>query len=140
MEFNYQDKGNYFRGLLILIGKDNVIGKKERQKILEITNRLGFDPKFCDEAVTGYLENEYIDNRPPRFSSPILTKEFLMDAINLSLIDNELHTEELEWIKSVAKNNDIDGKWLDSQLQNYVTDLPAKKISTSTNNLAHISN
>ena len=25
MDYDYQDKGNYFRGLLILIGKDNKI-------------------------------------------------------------------------------------------------------------------
>ena len=72
MEFNYQDKGNYFRGLLILIGKDNVIGNEERQKILEIADRLGFDAKFCNNAVSEFLENKYISNQPPKFSSSIL--------------------------------------------------------------------
>lgn len=134
MEFNYQDKGNYFRGLLILIGKDNIIEIEERQKILEIAKRLGFDRKFCNDAVTDYLENKYISPQPPKFSSTILAKGFLTDAINLSFVDNELHTEELIWLKNVAKKNNIDENWLDKELRNYVTELPLKKININNNN------
>ena len=140
MEFNYQDKGNYFRGLLILIGKDNIIEDVERAKILEIASRLGFDPKFCNDAVSEFLDNEFISNQPPKFSSTILTKGFLIDAISLSLVDNELHTEELLWLKNVAKKNKIEDSWLDNQLRNIVTELPSQKIKINNTNIIYSSN
>lgn len=140
MEFNFQDKGNYLRGLLILIGKDNIIDDAEREKTLEIGNRLGFDPKFCNDAVSEFLDNEYISDLPPIFSSTILAKGFLTDAINLSLVDQELHTEELIWLKNVAKKNKIDDNWLDNQLRNYITELPSKKVIVNNNKIIPISN
>ena len=120
MEFFYQDKGNYFRGLLILIGKDNIILEEEKQKVLEIGNRLGFDPKFCIDAVNEFLENKFINSEPPRFSSKIIAKSFLEEAINLSLIDYNVHIEELEWLQNVAETNDVNKEWLNSKIQQQV--------------------
>jgi hypothetical protein len=130
MEFFYQDKGNYFRGLLVLIGKDNIIGNEEKAKILEITNRLGFDPKFCNDAVNEFLENSYVDTNPPVFSSKIIAKSFLEEAINLSLIDNDFHIEELEWLQNVAKCNDITSDWLNEKIQQEAEKIESKEIIT----------
>ena len=51
MELSYQEKGEYFRGLLILIGKDNIIDGSEKEKAIEIGHRFGFSRSFCEEAV-----------------------------------------------------------------------------------------
>ena len=117
MAFDFQDKGKYFRGLLILIGKDGNIDINERKAILKICDKLGFESKFSDEAVNEFLENTYIDNAPPKFSSQDIAINFLKDAIKLSLVDNDFHTEELEWLEKVAITNGIPNNWLDQELQ-----------------------
>lgn len=117
MVFDFQDKGKYFRGLLILIGKDGNIDGKERKAILKISEKLGFESKFSDEAVNEFLENTFIDKTPPKFSSKEIAYDFLQDAINLSLVDNDFHTEELEWLEKVAVINGINNSWLDKELQ-----------------------
>ncbi len=117
MEFSYQDKGNYFRGLLILIGKDNIIDENERIKVIELGRKLGFDPKFCSDAVNDLLENEFIDEKPPKFSSKDTAEKFFDDAFQLAIVDNEMQIEELEWLKSVAIENNLEDKWFDKKLQ-----------------------
>lgn len=117
MVLDFQDKGKYFRGLLILIGKDGNIDGKEREAILKISEKLGFESKFSDEAVDEFLENTFIDKTPPKFSSKEIAYYFLQDAINLSLVDNDFHTEELEWLEKVAVINGIHNSWLDQELQ-----------------------
>jgi len=128
MEFNYQDRGNYFRGLLILIGKDNIINQSEKNKIIEIGNKLGFESNFCEEAVSDFLSNKYVSTLPPKFSNESISKSFLNEAINLSLIDNDFHTEELEWLQSVAQKNDICNEWLDTQIKRHVTNYIPKEL------------
>lgn len=117
MEFSYQDKGNYFRGLLILVGKDNIINENERLKVIELGKKLGFDPKFCIDSLNDFLENEFIDLNPPKFSSRETTEKFFEDAFHLAIVDNEMQIEELEWLKSVAIENNLEDKWFDKNLQ-----------------------
>ena len=117
MILDFQDKGKYFRGLLILIGKDDNIQKDERKSILRICEKLGFESKFCDDAINEFFENNFIDKSPPEFSSQETAYKFLKDAIDLSLVDNDFHTEELVWLESVAIANGISNNWLDEELK-----------------------
>ncbi|MCW8849965.1 MAG: hypothetical protein OQJ81_08310 [Melioribacteraceae bacterium] len=126
MILDFQDKGKYFRGLLILIGKDDNIQKDERKSILRICDKLGFESKFCDDAINEFFENTFIDKSPPEFSSQETAYNFLKDAIDLSLVDNEFHTEELIWLESVAIANGISNLWLDDELKKRI-----KKIKTN---------
>jgi hypothetical protein len=126
MILDFQDKGKYFRGLLILIGKDDNIQKDERKSILRICDKLGFDSKFCDDEINEFFENTFIDKSPPEFSSQETAYNFLKDAIDLSLVDNEFHTEELVWLESVAIANGISNLWLDDELKKRI-----KKIKTN---------
>ncbi len=136
MNLNYQDKGNYFRGLLILIGKDNIIDDKEKKRILEICNRLGYDSKFCDEAVNNFLENEFINLNPPQFSSKKVATQFLKDAIGLSLVDNDFHADELVWIEKVASKNKISNEWLDKELNAFIKNyIPNNSLSLEDNSV-----
>jgi len=115
-EFEYLDKSNYFRALLILIGKDNIISENERKRILEIGKNLGFEKKFCEEAVNDFLYNHFVDLSAPKFSNQEIAKLFLKDAVNIAFSDNELFVGELEWIKVIAQTNNIDLVWLNEQI------------------------
>ena len=135
MELSYQDRGEYFRGLLILIGKDNIINQNEREKIIEIGIRFGFEKSFCNEAVNDFLENQFISMEAPHFSDRNIAEKFLEDAICLSLIDNDFHIEELEWLEKVALNNGIETQFLDSKIKSQLLNshspknkIPEKKI------------
>jgi len=128
MDYDYQDKGNYFRGLLILIGKDNKIDSNERKTILEIGEKLGFEHKFCDDAVTDFLNNKFINLEPPKFSIQTIAKSFIEDGITLSLVDNNLHSEELEWLTKVVEENEISNEWFDQVLRTFVTNYKQKDI------------
>lgn len=111
MELTFKDKGDFLRGLLILIGKDNNIHEKERKAILEIGLRLGFEKKFCIDAVNDYLSNQYIDRSPPKFSSNEIAKYFLEEAFHIAKVDKDLHIAELKWLSEVAKKNHINKSW-----------------------------
>ena len=131
MEFSFQDKGNYFRGLLILIGKDNIIDENERIRLMELGKKLGFERKFCSDAINDFLENKFIDLNPPKFSSIETAEKFFEDAFQLAIVDKEIQIEELEWLKSVALENNLKDKWFDKNLQNATNDLkPIKHYSS----------
>lgn len=130
MELSYQEKGDYFRGLLILIGKDNMIEEREKRRILEIAQKFGFDRSFCEGAVSDFLENQFISLDPPKFSTSQIAEKFLDDAINLSIIDNDFHTDELEWLEKVASANNIENTLLDYKIRRHVLDFKERKLVT----------
>ncbi len=117
-----QDKSNYFKGLLILIGKDKHISKIERKNINELAGILGFDREFCDDAISELLENEYIIEEPPVFSNPDIARAFIIDGIKIAFSDNELHIFELNWLKSVADKNSIETQWCIEKYEEYKKD------------------
>lgn len=119
MILEYQDKGNYLRGLLILIGKDNIINEIEKKKVLEIGEKLGFEKNFCIDSVNDFLENEYINMEVPVFSSKKIAIDFLNDAFNISFLDNNYLIEEFEWLKKVSIKNDIDNNWLEKKITEF---------------------
>jgi hypothetical protein len=127
MNLLFQDKGKYFRGLLILIGKDDIIHYKEKNIILQICEKLGFEPKFCDEAVDTFLGNNYVETDPPKFSEKEIAESFLKDAIKLSLVDDNIHIDELGWLKSVAAENSISNNWLEKELQSQAANFNKKE-------------
>ncbi|MFA3783138.1 hypothetical protein ABRY23_08755 [Melioribacteraceae bacterium 4301-Me] len=106
-----QDKSNYLKGLLILIGKDKIISKEEERAILQLGKILGFDTKFCQDAINELLENKYIIEEAPKFSSKEVAISFLTDGINLACADGNFHLSELSWLISVAEKNEIDKLW-----------------------------
>lgn len=106
-----QDKSNYFKGLLILIGKDRKISEEERISLRKIAKVLGFNKEFCDNAISELLDNEYIIESPPEFSDPEIAKAFVIDGIRIAFSDKEIHIFELNWLKSVAEKNSLDKEW-----------------------------
>ncbi|MFZ1290251.1 MAG: hypothetical protein WAR79_09175 [Melioribacteraceae bacterium] len=117
MKITIQDKSNYFRGLLVLVGQDRIIHKEEKIKILNLGKLLGFEENFVKESVNNLLENNFINFEPPKFSSKEIAKRFIKDAVNIALIDDDLHLFELEWIKNATEINEVDHEYFEDMLK-----------------------
>jgi len=117
LKITIQDKSNYFRGLLVLVGQDRIIHKEEKIKILNLGKLLGFEENFVKESVNNLLENNFINFEPPKFSSKEIAKRFIKDAVNIALIDDDLHLFELEWIKNATEINEVDHEYFEDMLK-----------------------
>jgi hypothetical protein len=108
--------GECFRSFLLLIGYDGKISLEERALLLSIGKKLDFDRTFCENAVDDLLANQYISKDPPRFSRKEIAESFLRDGSRIALSDGELHPTELEWLRLIAKRNDVSDEWLEGAL------------------------
>jgi tellurite resistance protein len=119
MDIPLVDRGNYYRGLLVLIRKDQVINELERELMLRIGKILDFDRRFCEEAIKDVLNNKYIKREPMLFSCPEVAERFMIDALRLAFIDGELHPTELSWLRAVAHANGLLDGWIEDEMQKF---------------------
>jgi hypothetical protein len=117
MKISLIDASNYFKGLLLLIGKDQKIADPEIALVQRIGKVFGFEKVFCDHAIRDILENKFIVDVPPEFSKMELAKKFIKDGLTLAASDNEIHPTEEEWLLSVAVKNGIDAQWFYKERQ-----------------------
>ncbi len=117
MKINIKEAGDYFRGLLLLIGKDKRITEAESRLLKRIGKALGFEKEFCDNAIHDILVNNYIEESPPVFTSKELAEKFIKDALFVATSDNEIHSAEMEWIKIIAKKNGIYVRWVLKEME-----------------------
>ena len=120
MTNNFLDRSNYFKGLLLLVGKDQKVSEAEKDMIFTVGKTLGFEKSFFEGAVKDLLENEHIDQNPPVFSQRRYAEAFLRDGIKLAFVDNNLDQEEFEWLHSVARKNGITNDWLKSEFSSFM--------------------
>lgn len=111
MNISVVDASNYFKGLLLLIRKDRQVTESEIELMMRIGKALGFNPEFCQLSIDGILENMYIKDQPPRFSSKEVATMFIQDGFLLAYSDNRLHPAEEEWLKFAAELNGLDLNW-----------------------------
>ena len=111
MRITVLDGSNYFRGLLLLIRKDRKIDATEAHMIKRIGKTLGFEKKFCENAVREIMENTHILDAPPEFSSKEVAMKFIRDGFIVALSDAEMHPAEEEWLRATAEKNGLDGDW-----------------------------
>ena len=128
MNISVIDASNYFKGLLLLIRKDRKITEPEIQLMKRIGKCLHFDPEFCNTAIDEILENRFIVDVPPEFSSRELAVKFIKDGLAIALVDNHLHPAEKEWLRATAEKNGLDEIWFGQELDNAVnrSQLPAR--------------
>jgi hypothetical protein len=110
------ERGNYYRGLLVLIRRDRVISVQEREMMIRLGGALDFDKRFCESAMDDLLKNSHIKDAPMKFSSRETAESFMHDAILLALVDGGLHPKELSWLKAVADANALKDEWLYSEI------------------------
>ena len=118
MKITVIEGSNYFRGLLLLISKDCKISEPEIILMKRIGKALGFEKDFCNNVIHEILENKFVINEPPKFSTIELAKKFIKDGLMLANSDNEIHTFEEAWIKSTVEKNDIDIEWFLQEREN----------------------
>lgn len=118
MNISILDGSNYFKGLLLLIRKDYKITDSEIEVMKRVGKTLGFEKEFYTNAIRDVLENEYIVDTPPEFSSKELAVKFIKDGLSLSFSDNELHSSEEAWLISTAEKNGLDANWFYQEREN----------------------
>ena len=119
MLLNPIDKSNYLRGLLILIKRNRKINEMEKKRIKEVSDVLGFNGYFVDNAINELLDNEFLVGTPPKFTNHILAETFIKDAIKIALIQDLLNIHKIQWLMSFAVNNDLSKQWLFMELEYY---------------------
>jgi len=67
------------------------------------------------------LENKYLGNEPPVFSQKQYAEAFLRDAIKVGFVDNDLSSEEFDWLQSIAVSNGLSNEWLKNELEDYLS-------------------
>jgi len=117
MKASLIDKSNYFRGMLVLIGRDRIIHPGEQKLALEFGRLLDFDKLFCETAIANLLENEHINEDPIFFDEREIAECFLRDGLKISLIDGELDAREMAWLATVARTNKLPDDWLKKEYE-----------------------
>jgi hypothetical protein len=120
MFINPMDKSNYFRGLLVLIGKDKDISQNESDLIKKLGNILGFNHEFVNSAIKDILKNKYVIEEPPLFSSYNLAEIFLKDGIKAALVNSVLNLDQVKWLQATAVKNNLSIQWLFIELENHL--------------------
>ena len=111
MVISIVDASKYFLGLLLLSRKDHRRTETETELMKRIGKTLGFEREFCDNAIRDILENEYILDTPPEFSTDELAMRFIKDGLTLAFSDKEVPAFEAEWLRATAEKNGLDVKW-----------------------------
>ncbi len=110
------EASNYFRGLLLLIRKDRKTTVHEVEVMKHIGKTLGFEREFCENAIHEIVDNPYIVDEPPHFSSKELAIKFVKDGLSLAFADNELHPDEEDWLRAAAARNELDANLVSQEL------------------------
>ncbi|GEM_PF-615109 len=111
MTITVKDGSEYFRGLLLLIAKDHRITEEETTLMKRIGKTLGFEKDFCDNAIGEILDNTFVADEPPEFSTRELAEKFIQDGLTLATADGEMHGFEESWLKSAAAKNGLNAEW-----------------------------
>lgn len=114
------EKSKYFRGLLILIRKDHKVTSKEKELMMNVGTRLGFEKKFCETAINEILENEFIVDDAPEFSDLSVAESFILDGITLAISDKDLNPEELLFLKATLEKNNLSENWFSDKLKDAI--------------------
>jgi hypothetical protein len=112
------DRGNYYRGLLVLIRKDRIVDPGERELMIQFGKALDFDRRFCEAAIDDLLKNQYIRDEPMTFSDKGIAETFIRDAVLVACVDGEIHPKERAWLKAVVDANGLDDEWLNAEIKN----------------------
>ena len=114
------DASRYLRGLLVLIRRDERISEMERNLVMRVGKSLGFEGAFCANAIHEILDNSFIDDSPPLFSTKDLAMAFIKDGITVACSDDEASDSEVQWLRSTAESNGISLWWFHQELANVV--------------------
>ncbi len=110
------ERSKYYKGLLVLMGRDRIIDPRERELMILIGGILDFDSRFCEAAIDDLLRNKYITDQPVIFSDREMLRCFLHDAVRLALVDGEIHPQELSWLRAIVRANGLTDEYLEAEI------------------------
>jgi hypothetical protein len=110
------ERGAYYRGLLVLIRRDQSIDIHEREFMIRLGQTMDFDRRFCENTIDELMRNPHIKAEPIIFLDSETAKSFMHNAIVLALADGILHPKELSWLKAVAEANGLNDEWLSAEI------------------------
>ncbi len=118
MKISQVDRSKYYRGLLVLVGRDRIVDARERKLMLQIGVILDFDKRFCENAMDELLRNvQILSSEPVVFAQTVVAECFLHDAIMLALVDRKIHPHESAWLRKVAHANGLPDEWVDDAIR-----------------------
>ena len=126
MKISVLDGSNYFKGLLLLIGKDQKVTKGEHSLLKRVGKSLGFEKEFCENAIREILDNRFIADTPPEFTTKDLAMKFVRDGLTLAMSDKSVHTREEEWLRMTAARNGLDMDWFHQESRRVYSQQPAR--------------
>jgi hypothetical protein len=115
LHITVQDASNYFKGLLILIGRDKEISEQERELMMHVGKALGFEKEFCKTAIQEVLENTYLVDCMPEFSLQKIAEMFVLDGLAIAASDGLVHELEEKWLRSIAEKYALPESWFVNQ-------------------------
>jgi hypothetical protein len=130
MEISFQDRSNYFKGMLLLMCKEGPVDEHEKNRLRRLGKILDFEPQFCEYIIRHYLDNTFIIKEPAKFSNPEIARIFIRDGIKICFADHTLHVSEIELLYKAAIENKLSGKWFARELYGFL-DLTEAEIDDS---------
>jgi len=106
--------------MLLLVRKDEKISVEEKELLMKIGKILGFNQRFCEQTINDLLQNEHITELPLQFSTKEWAEIFLKDGIKIAYSDHQLHVEEYNWLRQIARTNKISDQWLSDQHSSFL--------------------
>ncbi len=117
MTLSMHEKSDYFRGLLVLIKMDRKIDAAETEMMIKVGKTLGFEKKFCLNAIKELLDNEFISEEIPIFTCVEHAKSFILDGLRLAISDNDLNPHELDFLRRTLDLNGLDEAWFNEKIK-----------------------
>lgn len=120
MKLTMMDRSTYFKGLLLLIKRDNIVTSEEKLLMIKIGKTLGFEKIFIESSINNLLDNVFLTDDVPIFSNKLFAESFILDGLKVAFSDNEFSAEELEHLTEIATKNGIDREWLMMLIAKYI--------------------
>lgn len=111
---NVLDKSHYFRGVLLLMRKDFKVSPEEKKFVFKLGKTLGFDREFVDDSIKDILYNEFIDEKPPKFTDPKIAECFIKDGMRLIVSDHAIDPNEMKFLEKTAQANSLNKDWFET--------------------------
>ena len=107
MDLIYKDRGEFLRGFLILVKKDNKICESEKNMTKVFGKHFGFAEKFGEESINTLLENDIISEEPPIFSNMSIAEFFVKESYNIFSQISNIDKRERTWLIATANANKL---------------------------------
>lgn len=102
------DLGTYLQGLLQVMAADENLHERQKERIREFGESMGFEKKYIQNVIDSVLEKLHMPRKPARFHSRETARSFLIEAAHIAVCDGLLHPREKAWLLECALINEID--------------------------------